>query len=184
VYLTDRSWGSRRFVYSKEVVAFSNPGSDKIVDAIPLFELEETAKMKDDDSDASGVNEKSKAEIAKSQADHSEHPEKGGEVKDKKQGDSNKVKFRHAFQLRTQAEGYNSGRQYIIQARTEEERLKIVSDLTKLSKIANDKFLAKSQFRKTQASTQHPPKQRAWQPTPHLLLSAVPQKSRAVNSCF
>jgi hypothetical protein len=150
--LNGRSWGSRRLVYSKEVIAFSNPGSDKIVDAIPLFELEETSKMKDDDSETNGNSEKSKAEVSKSSADHSEHPElKGGEIKDKKQGDTNKVKFRHAFQLRTQSEGYNSGRQYIIQARTEEERQKIVSDIIKLSKIANDKFLAKSQFRKTQA---------------------------------
>ncbi len=149
---TGRTWGPRRFVYSKEVVGFSNPGSDKIVDAIPLFELEETAKMKDDDSDTHGGVEKVKMESVKNPVDHSEHPEaKGGEIKDKKQGDTNKVKFRHAFQLRTKHDGYNSGRQYIIQARTEEERQKIVSDLTKLAKIANDKFLAKSQFRKTQA---------------------------------
>ena len=103
--------------------------------------------MKDDDSDS-----QNKTELAKPVGDPSEHPDgKGGETKDKKQGDTNKVKFRHAFQLRTKPDGYNSGRQYIIQARTEEERQKIVADLTKLSKIAIDKFLAKSQFRKTQA---------------------------------
>jgi hypothetical protein len=134
-----------------------NPDTDKIVDAIPLFELEEAANMKDAEGDGATGPEKSKGENGKVTADHSEHPEtKGADVKEKKQGDTNKVKFRHAFQLRTQQEGYNSGRQYIIQARTEEERHKIVSDLARLSKIANDKFLAKSQFRKTQASAQHP----------------------------
>jgi hypothetical protein len=115
------------------------------LDAIPLFELDETANMKDDESDGHTSERMSKGESSKSSMDLSEHPEK-----DKKQGDSNKVKFRHSFQLRTKPEGYNSGRQYIIQARSEEERQKIVKELTKLSKIAIDKFLAKSQFRKTQ----------------------------------
>ena len=132
----------------------ANPDTDKIVDAIPLFELEETANMKDADGDGpthSAGPEKAKGESVKTVAD-SEHSEgKWPDTKEKKQGDTNKVKFRHAFQLRTKLEGYNSGRQYIVQARTEEERQKIVADLTKLSKIAIDKFLAKSQFRKTQA---------------------------------
>ena len=130
-------------------MALANPDTDRIVDAIPLFELEETANMKDVDGDGPVGTEKVKGE-------HSEHDTKGADAKEKKQGDTNKVKFRHAFQLRTQPEGYNSGRQYIIQARTEEERHKIVNDLIKLSKIASDKFLAKSQFRKTQACPPHP----------------------------
>ncbi len=144
-----RSWGHRRVVFSKEVIAFSNPDTDrdKLLDAIPLFELEETANMKDDESEGHTSERMSKGDTSKSAMDFSEHH---GPEKDKKQGDSNKVKFRHSFQLRTKPEGYNSGRQYIIQARSEEERQKIVKDLTKLSKIAIDKFLAKSQFRKTQ----------------------------------
>jgi hypothetical protein len=125
--------------------------------------------MKDDESDGHGGAEKSRVDPTKSFIDQSEHTDsKGGDLKDKKQGDSNKVKFRHAFQLRTQQEGYNSGRQYIIQARTEEERQKIVADLTKLSKIANDKFLAKSQFRKTQARAPPSPAD----PRPHSHLKA------------
>ena len=116
--------------------------------------------MKDAEGDAHAGPEKAKGDQngrAPAADQASEHPEtKGAEAKAKKQGDTNKVKFRHAFQLRTQSEGYNSGRQYIIQARTEEERHKIVADLSRLAKIANDKHLAKSQFRKTQARA-HPP---------------------------
>ncbi len=105
----------------------------------------ETVYMKDDETDGHSTDRMSKGDTSKSSSDVTDHPEK-----DKKQGDSNKVKFRHSFQMRTMPEGYNSGRQYIIQARSDEERQKIVADLTKLSKIAIDKHLAKSQFRKTQ----------------------------------
>ena len=101
--------------------------------------------MKDDEADGHSTDRMSKGETSKSGIDATDHPEK-----DKKQGDTNKVKFRHSFQLRTQPEGYNSGRQYIVQARSEEERQKIVADLAKFSKMAIDKHLAKSQFRKTQ----------------------------------
>lgn len=120
--------------------------------------------MKDADGDEPSGPEKAKGLIGGSLTDNlmrgvanSEQPEiTGSEVKEKKQGDTNKVKFRHAFQLHTQPEGYNSGRQYIIQARTEEERQKLVTDLTKFAKIANEKFLAKSQFRKIQVRSNMP----------------------------
>ena len=71
---------------------------------------------------------------------------------EKKSGDSNKVKFRNALQIHTKDDGYNSGRQYIIQARSEEERKRLVEQLSRLSKVARDKFLAKSLFTKAQAS--------------------------------
>ncbi len=53
----------------------------------------------------------------------------------KKSGDSNKVKFRHAVQLctKTDGDGYNSGRQYIIQARNEQEHKTIIKDLTRFA---------------------------------------------------
>ena len=102
--------------------------------------------MKDDETEGHSTERMGKGENSKSGMDVTDHPEK-----DKKQGDTNKVKFRHSFQLRTKSDGYNSGRQYIIQARSDEERQKIATDLIKLSKIAIDKHLAKSQFRKTQA---------------------------------
>jgi hypothetical protein len=73
----------------------------------------------------------------------------------KKPGDSNHVKFRNALQIHTKYDGYNSGRQYIIQTRSEEECDRIVDQLTKLSKTAAEQLLAKSQFVKAQAST-HP----------------------------
>jgi hypothetical protein len=71
----------------------------------------------------------------------------------KKPGDSNKVKFKNALQLHTKSDGYNSGRQYIVQAGNDDELRRMVQDLTKLSKAASDKYLAKSQLDKMQATT-------------------------------
>jgi hypothetical protein len=74
------------------------------------------------------------------------------EQANKKPGDSNKVKFKNALQLHTKSDGYNSGRQYIIQAGNDEELRQMVQEITKLSKAASDKFLAKSQLDKMQAN--------------------------------
>ncbi len=74
------------------------------------------------------------------------------EQANKKPGDSNKVKFKNAIQLHTKSDGYNSGRQYIVQAGNEDELRLMVQELTKLSKAASDKFLAKSQLDKMQAN--------------------------------
>jgi hypothetical protein len=131
--------------YTIDLITFSLPSSDSVIDAIPLFEVEEVVKMTEDegrldDSIYSGGSFK-KEKLSP------EGPEK-------KSGDSNKVKFRNALQIQTKADGFNSGRQYIIQARSEEERKTVVENLTKLFKTATDKFLAKSQFAKAQASPQ------------------------------
>jgi hypothetical protein len=121
-----RAWHPRRIAYSNDVVAFAIPGPElKIVDAIPLFELVEVVNMSDTD-----VAHKSQ------DIDEEELDIKSVKVNrtQKKSGDSNKVKFRHALQLctKTDGDGYNSGRQYIIQARNEPELKKIIKDLTRL----------------------------------------------------
>ena len=109
---------------------------------------------RDTRSDEHSSTEKLKRESNKVGAD----PEqlKNKHAGDKKTGDSNKVKFQHALQLHTKPDGYNSGRQYIIQAHTDAECQKLLSDLTRLSKIALDKFLAKSRFEKAQARPRMP----------------------------
>mmetsp|Transcript_52361 Transcript_52361/g.109235 ORF Transcript_52361/g.109235 Transcript_52361/m.109235 type:complete len:514 (-) Transcript_52361:54-1595(-) len=146
--LMDGAWHPRRLAYSNDVIAFALPGSLKIVDAIPLFELVEVVNMSDTDVVHTSPS-----------IDEEESDSKSVKVNrtQKKSGDSNKVKFRHAVQLctKTEGDGYNSGRQYIIQARNEQEHKKIIKDLTRLSKLATDKFLAKSQFEKAQEITRH-----------------------------
>ena len=146
-----RGWHTRRVVYTIDVIAFTLPTSDSVIDAIPLFEVEEVVKMTGDEGridDNSISGKQGKKGGGKRPAEEEKLPD-GNE---KKSGDSNKVKFRNALQIQTKSDGYNSGRQYIIQARSEEERKGMVENLTKLSKTATEQFLAKSQFAKAQAS--------------------------------
>ena len=101
--------------------------------------------------DSTGSRKSSKKGGGKKSAEDEKSPEIQEKPKPKP-GDSNKVKFRNAVQIHTKPDGYNSGRQYIIQARSDEESRKIAEQLTKLSKIATEIFLAKSKFAKAQAS--------------------------------
>ena len=111
-------------MYTKDVVALANPDSEELEDAIPMFELHEIRNM--------------------TNADYNGQPGTA-------QGDTNEIRLRHAFVLCSMADGYNSGRKYIMQARTEEECIAIIDDLKKISNLAIDKFLGKTQFCKMQA---------------------------------
>ena len=136
--------------YSNDAISFALPATETRIDAIPLFEVVEVVSMQDGGSKCDDLSISGKVQRDASKAiedDPVSAPSSG-----KKSGDSNKVMFRNALQIHTKPDGYNSGRQYVIQARNEDERQKIVQDLTRLSKIATDKFLAKSQFDKAQAS--------------------------------
>ncbi len=65
-------------------------------------------------------------------------------------GDSNKMKYRHALQIRTDTDGYNSGRTYYLQASSDEQCADLVGQLTKQVKVARKKALARTRFQKSQ----------------------------------
>ena len=79
---------------------------------------------------------------------------KTSDSKPKKSAKSNKLKFINSFQIRTTTEGYNSGRQYIIQANSDPESRSLVKQIRRLAKVSRENFLAKSQFLKAQARTE------------------------------
>ena len=76
--------------------------------------------------------------------------DKLSDAKSKKTGNTNKLKFSFSFQLRTTLEGYNSGRQYIIQAGSDEESQALVTKIRRLAKVSTENYLAKSKFLKAQ----------------------------------
>ena len=76
--------------------------------------------------------------------------DKLSDAKSKKTGNTNKLKFSFSFQLRTTLEGYNSGRQYIIQAGSDEESQALVTNIRRLAKVSRENYLAKSKFLKAQ----------------------------------
>jgi hypothetical protein len=142
-------------VYSNDVIAFAHSGTDSRIDSIPLFEVVDVVSMMIDGGDDHNITGSFKLHRDRSMEDD---PLRKQSI-EKKSGDSSKVMFRNALQIHTKPDGYNSGRQYVIQARDEAERHTMVQELTRLSKIATDKFLAKSQFVKAQASLTHPARQ-------------------------
>jgi hypothetical protein len=134
-----RTFSARHFTYTDTFIAVAQAGSDEIIDAIPLFEVEEVINMNFLDSPAD-------AKLAKG----ARPPAEEDTSKTKKCGDSNKVKFRNSIQIRTCLDGYNSGRKYYFQTDSDEKCSTLVDDLNRLSKIALEKFLAKSRFIKAQ----------------------------------
>jgi hypothetical protein len=156
-----RAWHPRRLVYSKDMILFALPGSTHVIDAIPLFEVTEIAYMNDegkgDENISPGKIKRGSSKSLIVTEDESPPEKKPPDAKGKRSGDSNKVKFRNSLQIHTKADGYNSGRQYIIKVGSDAERKTMIEELRKLSKIATDKFLAKSEFAKSQASIVPPP---------------------------
>ena len=144
-----RKWHPRRISISKDIIYLSHPQTTKIVDAIPLFELEEIFFMHDDSKDsATNVDETPKNHSADTR--DGSFKDKLSDAKSKKTGNTNKLKFSFSFQLRTTLEGYNSGRQYIIQAGSDEESQALVTNIRRLAKVSRENYLAKSKFLKAQ----------------------------------
>jgi hypothetical protein len=65
-------------------------------------------------------------------------------------GDSNKVKFKHSFQIWTQVDGYNSGRAYYLKASNAEECAEVMSKLKELARTARKLKDAKTRFQESQ----------------------------------
>ena len=136
-----RTWHPRRLALTRDVVFLLHPNSTKIVDAIPLFELEEVALMQE-------VSKEGGSKVDVSAADSTDG--KPSEMREKKNAKSNTLMFSHSFQLRTSAEGYNSGRQYVIQTHSDPECQALVEQIAQLAKVSTEKYLAKSRFLKAQ----------------------------------
>ena len=119
-----RSWEARRVVYTKKIIALCNANDDDILDIIPLREIIVIRDMSNLDAiadDASQFNDGS-VENGETEA--------------------------NILQIETQADGYNSGRPYQIQAKTGQDFRALMEDLVKLSTLAREEAEAKSRFKK------------------------------------
>ena len=119
-----RTWRERRVVYTNEVIAFAAVGKDILLDAIPLSEVISIDLMKDDHSD------------------EQHHLHNSYEAA---------IDFTHAFQIRTQKNGQNAGRKYVIRADSDLQADMIVSELNQLYRIAAEQAEARSRWGKVQS---------------------------------
>ena len=65
-------------------------------------------------------------------------------------GDSNNVKFKNSFKIRTLIDGYNSGRTYYLKASNDEQCANIVKQLSQSAKAAKKAKEAKTRFERSQ----------------------------------
>ncbi len=117
---------------------------EQVIDAIPLFEVEDiSCEQRGSDSgnmdDAQG-HKKSDLEKRSMQRAKSTMMI----------GDSNNVKFKNSFKIRTLIDGYNSGRTYYLKASSDEKCADIVKQLSQSAKAAKKAKEAKTRFERSQ----------------------------------
>jgi hypothetical protein len=146
-----RAWHDRRVIATKDAVYFSRTdekeGEEQVIDAIPLFEIEEIESGHGDSSLNMDDSCQKKSDVDRRGLSMARHTSIVG--------DSNKVKFRNSFQIWTQVDGYNSGRSYYLKAATKEECLDVMHTLQGLSRTAKMLKDAKTRFEKWQERIRH-----------------------------
>jgi hypothetical protein len=113
-----RHWQPRRVVITREVLAFAYTGDTNMLDYIPLSEIIGIENLQQE-------NQKSSLALF----------EKA-------------VSVENAIQIQTAPEGYNSGRKYLVQTDTENERDKLVHNLKRRVKHASKELI--SSFKRRQ----------------------------------
>lgn len=121
-------------VYTKKIIAFSNPNDDELLDVIPMSEvliirdMSVLGEIADEDSACN--------------ADDNEELDSSVE---------SKGRTKNVLQIETSPEGYNSGRPYQIQTKSGQDFRVMFEDLSKLSAAARDEAEKKSRFKKLQS---------------------------------
>jgi hypothetical protein len=142
-----RAWHDRRISATKDAIFFSRvgekEGEEQVIDAIPLFEIEEIGPGNGENLGGAddGYSSQKKSEVDKK--GHSA-PRQSTMV-----ADSTKVKFRNSFQIRTQLDGYNSGRSYYLKAATAEECAEVMDKLKAMANTAKKLKDAKTRFQES-----------------------------------
>jgi hypothetical protein len=126
------SWQPRRMVFTKQVLVFARSTDDEVVDVIQLHEIKNI-------KDNSARDQTGQMNLA---------PESENSASANTKGETANLK--KTFLIETSEDGYNAGRVYIIQVKTEKDFGTVMEDLTRLCKIAREKAEARSKFKKTQ----------------------------------
>ncbi len=113
-----RHWQSRRVVITKEVIAFAYENDSTMLDYIPLSEIIGIENLQQGNQKSSSVLFEKAVSVV------------------------------NALQIQTMPEGYNSGRKYLLQTETENDRDQLVQNLKRLVKRASKEVI--SSFKRRQ----------------------------------
>ena len=108
-----RLWKVRRVAWTKNFIAFANVGENSAFDAIPFTEILSIDQINEEPPNEGIAGSPSSENYASS-----------------KSADAARTLFRNALQIKTNAEGYNSGRTYYLQAASPEQCSAMCASLT------------------------------------------------------
>jgi hypothetical protein len=115
-------------VYTKQILAFARSTDDEVLDVVKLHEVKCV-------KDNSARNQTGQMNLA---------PENSQSF------NTNSEDAKKEFQIETTEEGYNAGRIYAIQIKSEKDFRAIIDNLNQLCRTARDKDEAKSKFKRLQ----------------------------------
>ena len=133
---------------SREVLILAkvNDEKEQVIDAIPLYEIEEIGAAQISDV-------LHREESAMHHGNSSTEFRKMSTIRNGSGGivlDSNKVKFKNSFEIKTLVHGFNSGRKYFFKATNEEQCADLMKNLSEMVKAAIKKKEAKTRFQESQ----------------------------------
>jgi hypothetical protein len=124
------SWQPRRMLFTRQVLVFSKSTDEEVLDVIKLHEVRGI-------KDNSGRDQTGQINLAP-------------EYENSKLSNTKSENARKTFQIETTEEGYNAGRIYTIQMKSDKDFEATVMDLTRLCRKARDKAEARSKFKQIQ----------------------------------
>jgi hypothetical protein len=134
-----RAWSTRKVVWSRDLIQFAriSDGNEEVVDAIPMSEIDMVMSMRE-----------GRSIRTKESSMHASTTSKQLTSVSSSRGDDN----HHILQIKTTADGYNSGRTYYLRVIEDNPKLcdEIIGKLLLSSQAARKKQVALSQFKRIQ----------------------------------
>ena len=170
--MAPRLWQTRRVVWSKTLLAFANVDEDSAFDAIPLAEVVSVQQINEPPRDDGAAAPTAVVPSAAAQA-ASRHP---------KSADSAQTRFRHALQLKTVPDGFNSGRTYYLQAASDAQCRAVCDSIALHSRRARKAVIAGTRLRRIQGKVLEAYESTPFQSAVAVLILAVRSEARAESA--
>ena len=149
-----RSWQDRRVVWTHEELQFSRVGDLQLIDKIPMHEIlcaTKMSRMSFSVHDNELLQQRSRKEDLKTDASKECGTGKNhrtSSLVSSKRGNTHPLD--NTIQIKTIADGHNSGRSYYICLQSEDAYIQMMAEVTRLAKAARKKAQARSRFEKAQ----------------------------------
>ena len=147
-----RSWQERRLIYSRDMIVFSCVDEEVVIDAIPMTDILDVSEVEcDTKAELANLRHDRQGKCERNEkSEKNEHMRRVATMVTETHNVSRLSMFQNAFQITTEAEGYNSGRKYILETSSPEACEKIIEELRDLTRAARKLAEIKSRFQRSQ----------------------------------